>query len=305
MAKEWDKFQADYKKLAPDIKKYSESDTFAAMKRLGIAHGNCSEGESHLAHCMVTARKNGVTGTSLSDFVKDKTFSEGLKLLDKATSDLTTELRALEKFSKDAAELSGKVTKLKLAIEKDLKGRKDKSATKKDIEELLATTTADIKQLNKAARAYDDKANKAMTGYAANFQKTVAAILKQAPDAQKDDKESQELPQLFVDRNIKKNFSSAVGTGKKISDLCDSAMTKAETDLKAATPDLKAAADLLKTLKALNDSYTEAVSKQKAALDASKDKDKIVKMIAAIAKAYDGADRKLRGTMTTIKKAAA
>lgn len=303
MAKEWDKFQADYKKLAPEIKKYSEDNAFAASKRLGIAFGNCSEGESHLAHCMVTARKNGVTGNNLSDFVKDKTFSEGLKLLDKATSDLTTELRALEKFSKDAAELSGKVDKLKVAIEKDLKGRKDKSASKKDIEALLATTIQDVKQLNKSARTYEGKANKAMTGYAAAFQKTVAGILKQAPDAQKADKESMELPQLFVDRNIKKNFSTAIGTGKKISDLCDAAMTKAETDLKAATPDLKAAADLLKTLKALNDSYVAAVAKQKAALDNSKDKDKIVKTIAAIAKSYDNADRKLRGTMTTIKKA--
>lgn len=303
MAKEWDKFQTDYEKLKPSITKYAFSEASAYSKRMGTAHANCSQGEQYLAESMVSARKNGVTGSGLSDFVKDNGFKEALGLLDKATSMLTEATRAFESFCLEAGTAAEAVGKLHAAIEKDLKGRKDSSATKQDIQALSEQTVLDQKDLLKCSKYYGEKVNPAILNYAKNYQKTVAAIMKQAPEVQEKAKEATELPQLFVDRNIKKNFAHAVGSAQKISALCDSAMHKAQADLAAATPDLRAALDLLKELKAQNEEYVKAVAKFGDAINDSKDKDKTEKMIEGIAKAYETAERKLRGTMATIKKA--
>ena len=136
MAKEWDKFSSDYKKLAPKIEKYSAENASTAKTRINSANTNCGEGERNLADCMVTARKNGVTGDTLVDFMKDKTFAEGYKLLQAATNMMAEELLTMQAFSKEAGEVLADVTKLDAAITKDLKGRKDKSESKKDIEGL-------------------------------------------------------------------------------------------------------------------------------------------------------------------------
>lgn len=307
MAKEWDKFQADYKKLAPSIKKYAYAEAAAYSVRMRTAHANCSEGETYLSETMVTARKNGVTGSGLNDFIKDKGFKEALGLLDKAANMLTEATRDFEKFCLEAGDVAAEVGKLADAIEKDLKGRKDSSASKKDIEALLAQAADDRKDLLKSSKYYGEKVNGAILNYAKNFQKTVATIMSEAPAAQEKAKDATELPQLFVDRNIKKNFGQAIADGKSIGELCSSAIDKAanagKDALAAAKPDLTAAAEVLSGLKKLHDDYARATSSFKDALDNSKDKDKIEKMIAAIQTAYEDSDRRFRGTLTTIKKA--
>jgi len=302
VAKEWDKFQADYKKLTPKIKKYSASEASSYSKRVSLANANCTEGKNYIADCMVTARKNGVTGSSLGDFIKDKGFKEAIGLFDKSVSALQTEMRALNAFSTEAGKVAAEVGKLHAAIAKDLKGRKDSSATKKDIQALMDKTEADQKDLTRASKTYETKMNKELLGYAGNFQKMIAAILKQAPAEQAERKESEEVPMLFVDRNIKKNHTSAISKAKQIREICDTAFKLAEKNVDAATPELKKGAELLKELKALNDSYDLAVRKYKDALDNSKDKSKIVKMIGDIGKAYAVGERTLRGAMVTIRK---
>ncbi|MEO8243136.1 MAG: hypothetical protein ABI832_12575 [bacterium] len=303
MAKEWGKFQSDYKKISPSIQKYAFDAAAAYSKRMGIAHTACFQGEQNLSESMVTARKNGVTGTGLNDFIKDKDFKQAIGLLDTQVSMLTEATRDFEAFCKAAAKTADDVGKLHDAIAKDLKSRKDKSVSKKDIEALLQTTLDNQADLIKSSKYYEQRVNKGILGYAGNFQKTVARILKEAPAAQEKSKASTELPMLFVDRNIKKNFSAAVTAGKKVAALCDSALEKAQDDLKAAASDLKAAAAAFKPLKALQEGYDMAMKTQGAALDISKDKAAILKMVAAIEKAHATAERTLRGTATTIKKA--
>ncbi len=303
MAKEWDKFETDYKKLAPTIKSHAFAEASAYAKRMGTAHANCSQGEMNLAESMVTARKGGVTGAGLADFVKDKGFKEALGLLDTAASMLTAETRAFEKFCQEAGTTSAEVGKLQTAIEKDLKGRKDSSATKKDIQALLDQTIVDQKDLTKCSKYYGERVNPAILNYAKNFQKTVAGIMKQAPQEQEKAKEATEMPQLFVDRNIKSNFTKAVAGAKRVEEACSSAIDAAGGGIEKALPFLKTAKTELEKVKEVNDQYVTAVSKFGKTLDVSKDKDKIEKMIAAIAKAYETAERKFRGAATTIKKA--
>ena len=127
MAKEWEKFQPDYKKLKPAIEKHSASAVSAVYKRLGLADANLSEGESNLAESTVAARKNGVSGTGLPDYMKDKTFAEAKKLLDHAVGQFVEALTELDSFADDADKVASEVGALYQKIEKDLKSRKDKS----------------------------------------------------------------------------------------------------------------------------------------------------------------------------------
>lgn len=303
MAKEWEKFQSEYKKLQPDIKKHSMENASATSKRVQTASANCGQGEANLAEAMVIARKDGVKGTGLADLVKDKAFKDALGLLDKATSMLTEQIRAFEAFSTKAGEVGAQVAKLQVAIEKDLKGRKDKSESKKDIEALLDQTKEDQKELKKSADYYAQRVNKANLGYAANFQKTVAAILKQAPDVQDKARDATLLPQLFVDRNLKKNTTLALVLAKQVHEACDAAVEGAQVNLAAAAGPLKTAQAALIKLKKLADEYADAIKKFPDAISNSKDKAKIEKMTDSIAKALDGAAREFKGVATTIKKA--
>ena len=302
MAKEWDKFQADYKKLTSDIDKYASKNLDGVYQRVRLAKSNCDEGENHLTETMVTSRKNGVTGSTLADFMKDKDFAGAKTLLDSAARDLAEELKTLLTFCTEAETTMLKVGTLYKAIEKDLKSRKDKSESKKDIEKLQATALDTYKDLEKAA-AFRDKPNKQTLGYIENYMKTIARIVATAPEEAQRQKTDTEIPQLFVDRNIKLNTSKALSLGKKVSDDCDAALTASEKDLRAALPHLKTAQVALLALKKIADDYAAATKKYKANLDISKDKDKIAKMLTGIDKSFDTAARKFKGVSTTIKKA--
>ena len=72
MAKEWDKFLATYKKLEPKLKIFDETNADKKSQVFRLAYANCSAGENNISDAMVTARENGVTGTEMKDFLKDK-----------------------------------------------------------------------------------------------------------------------------------------------------------------------------------------------------------------------------------------
>lgn len=302
MAKEWDKFQSDYKKLLPQIKKYSVEEASAAKTRVNSANTNCGEGERNLAASMVKARKNGVTGTALPDFIEDKGFAEAYKLMKSAFNMLAEELIAIEAFSKAAAVVQTDVTKLDTAITKDLKGRKDSSASKKEIEGLQEQIATDLKALKEAAGKYDgvEPMKKNLPG---NFPKSVAAVLKQAPEAQETKEETETLPMLLVDRNLKSNVSKALKIAKTIGDEIKEALELAATDMGGAATKIKAAAGELKTLSELVKQYQKLKTDYKQDIAVSKDKGKIETAIDTIEKAYTVSESRVRGAATTMKKA--
>ncbi|MBC7477159.1 MAG: hypothetical protein H7317_03580 [Pseudorhodobacter sp.] len=302
MAKEWDKFQSDYKKLAPRIEKYSAANASTAKTRINSANTNCGEGERFLADCMIVARKNGVTGTTLVDFVKDKTFADGYKQLKTATNMMAEELLALQEFSKEAALVLAEVTKLEAAVAKDLKGRKDKSESKKDIEALQEKLAVDAKSLKEAA-GKSDAVEPLKKNLPAKFPDTVAKILKQAPDAQEKRQDAEMLPMLLVDRNLKSNLSKALNLGKTITAEIQQALDDAADDMVKAAGRIKTAAVQLKALGDLNTDYQKLKTANKRDIEISKDKDKIETAIDAIEKTYKTAESKVRGAATTLKKA--
>lgn len=299
MSKELTKFASEYdKKIKPALKTHGKDEAGKLAKRIKLASSEAVEGEEFLQESLVPAHNAGISG-GLSDFMKNKDFKEGYTLYKKSVENFAQELLNAEKMEKEAADVLAIAKKLDADITKDLKKRSGKSQSKTDIERLQADVQGAIKELTVAANVHS-KQSPAVLNYVANFPKKVNAILKTAPADAKAQKDSTELPQLMQDRNLKSSIGKVKALLKTINAKAADAMTAAETDLKAA------AALALKDLKELNDKYVKASGdrKVKAMIENSKDKAAIQKTIATIQQSYAAAERKVRGTMTTIKKAA-
>jgi len=303
MAKEWDKFQSTYKKIEPKLKIYTEANGAKKSAIFSNAYSNCSVGENNITDSMVTAREKGVTGTELKDFMKDKGFQEAMKLYTLAVNEMDAAQKDYGTFCTEARGVADEVALLHAAIEKDLKGRKDKSESKKDIEGLRDQLAKDWKLLDAVAKRNTKNTSPAKEKYVENYKKTIDELLKEAPEEQQRKKDEAELPQLLVDRNIKSNFSKAIAMVKRIDEHCAAALEASEEDLKAAAPHLKLAVGELSPLKKMNDLYEDVVKRFDADIQNSKDEAKIRKMIGAITKGFADSDRKIRGIATTIKKA--
>jgi len=302
MAKEWDKFQSDYKKLAPKIAEYSAANASVAKTRINTANTNCGEGKRNLADCMIAARKNGVTGDTLVDFMTDKGLADDYQALKAANNMLADELLKMEAFSKEAALVVADLTKLDAAVTKDLKGRKDKSKSKKDIEALQGKIAEDLKSVKDAAGKWAavEPMKKNLPG---KFPDTVAKILKQAPDAQENRHDAEMLPMLLVDRNLKSNVSKALTLAKKISDNIAEARDLAADDMVGAAKKIRGSSENFKKLAETNAPYQKLKASSNQDIVISLDKDKIEKAINDIEKAYKLGETKVRGAANTLKKA--
>jgi hypothetical protein len=302
--KEFKKFDAEYTKISTKYRTITAANGSAISKRFGIAKASISEGENNLRDCLVTARKNGVTGSTLADFVKDKTAKEGITLLDTATTILKQEMIALDTFAGQAAAAIQELVALEKSIEKDLGKRKDSSESKKDIESLQAQIAADRKEFLKLTKLPDEKVTPFYRNYAKNFQTTLAKIIKEAPEAQAERKHKEEAPQKLQDRNLKKYLSSCVALHKDVASACDQAMEKAGNGDKAgALKLLKDAAVSRDKLHATADEMSKILKEFGEVVTGTKDEKKIREAISKMAKLDEDAERRIRGMATTIKKA--
>ncbi|WP_411352901.1 hypothetical protein PNH50_09335 [Leisingera aquaemixtae] len=304
MAKELEKFKAEHKKLAAGTQKFTAAEGEKIKKRIGISLGNAWEGEDYFRESLAKARADGVTSGKLADFQKNKHFKDGMTTWNKAVDIHQEEVSAMTAFCGEAKAHLAKMSKLAADIGKDLKKRSKTSDSKKDIEALQDALDKEMAGVKKASE-YEGKLNAMQKLYAANFQKNVAKILKEKPDSHDKKKDATELPQLLVDRNLKK-YTNQVGLlVKAINAHCGAAIDKAGQDLKAAVPDLKAAAAKFKDLKKINDQYQTVQKKFPRAIEDSKDKKKLLATLKKFNDLTAAAERKLRGTTVTIKKAAA
>ncbi|MBY6138204.1 hypothetical protein KUV26_02030 [Leisingera daeponensis] len=304
MAKELEKFKAEHKKLAAGTRRFTAAEGDKLKKRIGISLGNAWEGEDYFRESLAKARADGVKSEKLADFQKNKQFKDGLTTWNKAVDIHQQEVDAMKGFCAEAKAHLAKMSKLAADIEKDLKKRSKTSASKKDIEALQGELAKEIAAVKKASE-YEGKLNAAQKLYAANFQKKVNAILKEKPDSHDKKKDATELPQLLVDRNLKKYTNQVGALVKAINSHCIAAIDKAGQDLKAAVPELKAAMAKFNDLKKINDQYQTAKKKFPGAIEDSKDKKKLLATLKKFNDLTAASERKLRGTKVTIMKAAA
>jgi hypothetical protein len=304
MAKEFAKFQAAYKKLESDIKRCAFDAVSTVSSAYSLRAGDLSSsGEDHIRDSMADARDAGVTGDKLADFMKFSGFKDAVAVVKKGARELEADRVAFEALTKDAAKTQAAAEKLLADIAKDLKSRRDKSQSKADIQKLQTTLTADVADLKKAAALYG-KMQKWRLDYPGQIDTLIAKLLKEAPAMQASMRDKNMLPQMLVDRKLKPAVGKAVRLLKEVNGACDEAIAKAGTDLKAAQPALKTAHASLAQLKEMNEAYQKAHKGAAGALAGSKDEKKVDEAVGKIAKAYALAESKLRGTSTTIKKAA-
>jgi len=157
MSKELTKFQATYKKLAPKVKVYTKKNAQDLSRQVKSAFQSANfHGEEMIAEAMANARDNGVTGDKYADFIKDKGFQDAIKVFDKAVGLMDTPQKELKKFCAQAAQTADELAVLHTQIEKDLKKRKDKSDTKKDIEKLRDQINADWQAVTAASKEHSE-----------------------------------------------------------------------------------------------------------------------------------------------------
>jgi hypothetical protein len=304
MSKEFAKFDAEYKKISAQYKALMGTLGADASKRLQLANANVTEGKANLRDSLVTARKNGVTGSSFADFAKDKSFQEGMQLLNRAVNDLEARIKDIDDIGAKATTAVAAIDTLARNIDKDLASRKDTSESKKEIEKLQQTLVNDRKALAPLAKLGTDKVKPYQRNYSKDLQQTVAAIVKEAPQAQAQAKRDTEAPQKLQDRVLNTSMNKCIGLNKEVGNLCESAMKKAGAgDKSGMQADLKKALEQRKALTAIVTEYQSVIKDYKAVVDDSKDKSKILAAVAKMAELDAAAERAVRGTMTTIKKA--
>lgn len=304
LAKEWDKFQADYKKLKTTYKDVTKDEQSAAAQRFRLANANTSEGEANLRSAITKARRDGVTGNDFAAFVKNKDFKEAVQLLNVAAKELDEQIAGLDKLAATAGEAADKFATLHAAIEKDLKGRKDSSESKKDIIKLKETIEGDFQEL----KAIETNAPKPVLpiwrNYGSNFQKTVEKILKEDPDAAASQTDGNELPTKLVDRVLNSNLQKCRGAAKDIKALCDAAFDLAGNGDKAgALTNIKQAAERRKEVTPIVADYQKIARQYPQDIEISKDKKKIEAAIAEMVELDATTERTIRGLATTLQKA--
>jgi len=304
VAKEWAKFDAEYKKIKTTYAKHTKDEAGTTSQRMRLASANCSEGEANLKSSTVAARREGVTGSTSADFMKNAKFKEAVLLLTKAAGTLDDEVKRVDTFSKDAETAVGELNSLKTKIEKDLKGRRDSSESKKDIEALQDQIEKDLKDFGGYAKLAKEKVLPYYRSYTANLQKTINKILAEAPEAQAREVEGNEAPQKFTDRVLNKYLQQCVIGLRNVQAACEKAIELAAEGKNAdAAGQLKQAAATRKEINEIATEYAKLAKDHSDAVNNSKDKSKIVDAIAKMAKADEAAERAVRGVTTTLRKA--
>jgi hypothetical protein len=307
MSKELEKFKAEQKKLAAVVKMYSLENVSAAKKSYALAVGDAvASGESHVREAMAIARDNGVQGDKLADFMKDKKFAAAVDVFRTAVKKCKDKKEMLATLCNGAGKTHDLLAVQLAAMDKDLKGRPGKSASKAEIQALRDDVAKTMKEM-KTASGLEATLNKRDQTYTDNFDAHMTRLLKTAPDAAEIARDNTMLPQMLVDRNRKKQVSLAMAALKRVNEACSKALDAAADDMAAAQPLLAAAAKDVTAITALRDAFKKAVDHADStkALHATKDEKAVRKAMADLDKALDAANRKLRGTATTLKKAKA
>lgn len=306
MAKQLNKFSISYDKIEAGLRDYNGDRLESHSQICRNAKGNAFQGEDHLVECMSVARKNGVTGAKLADFMKDRTFKEAYGLWQKAAKEVGTTLADFDAWAARGVKPKAELEKMLKDIDKDLKSRSGRSESKSEIEALQKKVTARIKEIGKIIAAPAGLPPR-HRNYLKEMDKTLARLLKNAPDEQDSQRDGTMIPQMLVDRNLQSAVRKAVAARKGVDDGCAQAEKLAGSgDAKGAQAALKEAAGRLAALNTLNDEYQKAhkFATSRKMLAGTKDEKKVNDAVAAIAKMHDAATKRLKGALAKVKAGA-
>ena len=334
MATKWANHEAEYSKLLPVIKLYSAKACAAQLDTFVKHYKTCQGLEEKLGFALVKARSNGVTGDSLADFRKDKSFNDAYKALDHQIDDLWKEQVKARQMGNEAKQTVNDLKILVEHIEEERKGhskelaeaqedlKKDQAKAKAGkgvlspatiklvdglekefkkldpgLAKLLKDIAGDIKDLTEAGSLYRKEIDQKMENYAAKFEKTIEKTLDLAPKSGAD---TAGLPTALQERVLVVAVKKAVALAKVIEKHCKTALEKAEKDRALAAPELKAAKLGLDTLKKAHKVLAANRKKYAAAIKAAKESKELYKQFKLADEAFEGSEKALVATMKTI-----
>ena len=300
MSKQLDKFKAKFSKFQKKNKDLNQKNARMHVKNVGKHYqGAKFNAEGYFIEALVKVRKRGVKAEKLNVVMKEPEVKDAMKVFNTTVNRMATELANHDAFVKRCTTAGMELRKFKNDIDKDLRKRKDSSASKKDIDKLSQEVDKTMDNLSKSAGITVPKVQRA---YPDNFQKTLTKLVAMAPDAAEAKSDSVLLPQMLVDRNMKKAKGTAMRLHKEMKALCDEAEAKVKSDMKAAITAIKATSKPLKQMKSLSDDYTKAIKVAKGDLEKSKDKKVILKDVDQINKLFKSSATQVKKSLAIVKK---
>lgn len=296
MSKEWDKAVAMHKKLQPRIKKVQKVQVEKMKKQVKAALAQAWKTEEAFEDALEEAQGNGISGKKLPAYMKDKGFKDALTVWKKSFEKHQTESQAMVAHCDSARKLYKELFAVQNSVKKELKVAAS-GADKK----FADTLKSDVSSVKNNADVMG-KMTAPELFYSINFTRSVDRFLKGANGSSKP--VPGDASKLLDPKERKKTVDYAAGLASEMSELCEAALEKAPEGAKAAVPDLKKSAALLKELEALNKQVQAAKKTSSAEIDKAKDKGKIKQMFNAMIKLCKSAADKQAKTIAAVKKAA-
>lgn len=292
MSKEWDKIQAQYKKLQPRIKKVQPTLSDKMIKQVKAALATAWDAEDAFKAALKEAQASGLKGKKPSDYAEHQGFKKTHAELKKKAAQHDSEIKALEVYCKGI----GGLGKEMIALQKDI----TKSMDKKDgaHKKFQAAFQKETEMVMKVANARGTLTAPEVL-YGSNFTRVVDNVIKK--QSQKG-KRAGDAAKLIEVKELTKNLKIAGDQKRKVFIASNDAMDVGEDDPKATLPHLKKMSELVKELKSLDEDYQQVLKKNKDMISKSKDKARIIKVIAAIAKECQGAVKRYTATVKLIGK---
>lgn len=331
MAAKWGNHQSGYKDLESAIKKYSARELKAQVGKFLDQFKTCEGLQDKLPYMLAKARSDGVEGSSLDDFKKNKGFYDAYKALDKAVDVLWDIQVKCRQMTNEAKQTINDLKTLNEHIETDLKVhkkeleeaqddlKKDQAKAKSgkgtltpsiakaadtaekefkknggDLEKLQKEIASNIKDLTEAGNAYKTQVDQKMDTYAAKFEKMIEKTLDLAP---KSGANESGLPTALQDRTLGVASKKAVAEGRLIEKHCKYALEKAEKDRALAQSEIKAASTKLAQLKKVRSTQGGLRKKYADHIKKAKTSKEIYKLFKDIDDAFASAEKVLVATM--------
>lgn len=297
MAKDWDKLEASFKKLQPQIKKIDPSRADKLVKAVKAALQTAWDAEEKFREALKAAQKSGIKGKKPKDFAADAEFKTAYGILSKTAGQHGDVVKALQAVSDEAGTLHKTLVRMAGEVKKLItKGNKEQAR----FQTLVSEAEAKVKPVANAM----GKLTAPEMFYGAQFDRVVDGIINKSKKSGASGPAG-DAAKLIEQKERDKNLKAAVKMSQQVAQLCEGALKKADSDPGAAAPYLKKAAELIEKLKAFDAAYQKVKKKNTDLIKASKDKAKIVKAIATMAKAHAIAARKYSDALNQVKQKAA
>ena len=295
MASAWDKIEAEFKKLQPQIKKLDAKQADKLLKLTKLSLQNAWDEEEKFIEALEAAQMSGSKGKKPGDFMGDPGFKKTHQALTKSAATHAAAVKALQAQCDTAKALNKVLVRLLGDIKKEKpKGNKARETFQKDVMQIEASS--------KAIAVLTGKLTMPELFYGPRIAMVIDKIINKSKKAAGP---SGDAEKLIEAKELTKNLKRAMGLMKDVDKLCKGALKKAKSDPDAAEPFLQKAGDLLDEVEAIDKAYQKVLKKNAKLIKAAKEKSGIERAIKGISKAHDVAAKTLAAVEKALKKLAA